>query len=140
MTEMGRWTQYPDYKDSGIEWLGEIPKHWDISALKRSVALVNVKVEGNCEGLRYIGMENVESHTGKLLDSDSELVTEGMSSAFEPTDVLFGKLRPYLAKAAIPDFAGRCSSELLVLRPEKLTREYLLYGCLSDAFIWISAN
>jgi len=24
---------YPEYKDSGVEWLGEVPGHWDISRL-----------------------------------------------------------------------------------------------------------
>src|SRR5690606_26584965 len=28
---------YPAYKDSGVEWLGEIPEHWAIFSLKRSV-------------------------------------------------------------------------------------------------------
>ena len=30
----GRYKPYPEYKDSGIEWLGEIPAHWPISPLK----------------------------------------------------------------------------------------------------------
>ena len=29
---------YPEYKDSGIEWLGEIPKHWEI--LKQNVLIL----------------------------------------------------------------------------------------------------
>lgn len=27
--------RYPEYKDSGVEWLGEVPGHWDVTALKR---------------------------------------------------------------------------------------------------------
>lgn len=27
--------RYPNYKDSGVEWLGEVPGHWDVTALKR---------------------------------------------------------------------------------------------------------
>ncbi|RJQ30093.1 MAG: restriction endonuclease subunit S [Peptococcaceae bacterium] len=30
-----KWRQYPAYKDSGIEWLGEIPEHWEVKQLKR---------------------------------------------------------------------------------------------------------
>jgi type I restriction enzyme S subunit len=30
-----RWKTYPDYKDSGVEWLGEIPAHWDVNKFKR---------------------------------------------------------------------------------------------------------
>lgn len=25
---------YPKYKDSGIEWIGDIPEHWDIKRIK----------------------------------------------------------------------------------------------------------
>lgn len=31
---MAKYQQYEEYKDSGIEWLGEIPKGWDVSKLK----------------------------------------------------------------------------------------------------------
>jgi type I restriction enzyme S subunit len=31
--------RYPDYKDSGVEWLGEVPEHWEISPLKRWIRM-----------------------------------------------------------------------------------------------------
>lgn len=34
---MAKYQQYAEYKDSGVEWLGEIPSHWEISSLKRCV-------------------------------------------------------------------------------------------------------
>jgi type I restriction enzyme, S subunit len=30
----GRWQPYPAYKPSGVEWLGDIPAHWDFQRLK----------------------------------------------------------------------------------------------------------
>lgn len=27
--------KYPKYKDSGVEWLGEVPEHWDVTLTKR---------------------------------------------------------------------------------------------------------
>jgi type I restriction enzyme, S subunit len=32
----GKWKPYPAYKDSGVEWLGEIPEHWGVERLKYS--------------------------------------------------------------------------------------------------------
>jgi len=29
-TKIRRFKTYPAYKDSGIEWLGEIPAHWSL--------------------------------------------------------------------------------------------------------------
>lgn len=37
---------------------------------------------------------------------------------FKNGDVLFGKLRPYLAKVLVPDFGGVCSGEFLTLIPK----------------------
>lgn len=38
MNQLGKYQPYPDYKDSGVEWLGEVPTHWFLHALKRSVS------------------------------------------------------------------------------------------------------
>lgn len=51
-------------------------------------------------------------------------------------DVLFGKLRPYLAKAYIPTEDSICSPEFIVLRPNSLiNNRFLLYFLLSRYFI-----
>lgn len=36
-----RFGRYPEYRDSGVEWLGEIPAHWDVTRLKRISKIVN---------------------------------------------------------------------------------------------------
>jgi hypothetical protein len=33
-TKLRRLKSYPAYKDSGVEWLGEIPAHWEVKRLK----------------------------------------------------------------------------------------------------------
>lgn len=33
-----RWARYPAYKDSEVEWLGEIPSHWEVGRLKKTVS------------------------------------------------------------------------------------------------------
>ena len=38
-TPPGKWKPYPAYKDSGVEWLGDVPEHWDVLPLKRVVHL-----------------------------------------------------------------------------------------------------
>ena len=54
---------------------------------------------------------------------------------FECGDVLFGKLRPYLAKAWIAEFSGKCTTELLALKPRLLDPRFLLYVLLSRDFV-----
>jgi type I restriction enzyme S subunit len=95
-----------------------------------------VKVEADEDNpLLYIGLEHVESWTGRLLPLDEELVPTGISNYFKSGDTLFGKLRPYLAKACNVEFDGLCSSELLVLRGNNYEPRFLLYQLLSQDFI-----
>ena len=131
-----RRRRYPSYRDSGVEWLGEIPEHWDVVALRRSVRRSDRKIEAeNAGGMPYVGLEHVESWTGRLMPLDDQKTPESLSNAFTAGDVLFGKLRPYLAKAFCANFDGLCSTEFLVLKPLGYQQQYLLYLLLSDSFI-----
>ncbi len=38
---MSHYKPYPAYKDSGTEWIGEVPEHWNIMAFKRLVSICN---------------------------------------------------------------------------------------------------
>lgn len=120
-------------KESGVPWLGEIPEHWGVSRLKFICGLITQKASHESK-LPYIGMECVESWTGKAFESDGYKPT-GETLMFDSRHVLFGKLRPYLAKAFCPQYSGRCSGEFLVLEPHTLNKEYLLFNLLNPAFI-----
>jgi type I restriction enzyme S subunit len=121
-------------KDSGVEWIGEIPEGWEVKRLKFTSKLVSEKVSSKESQLEYIGMENIESWTGKFIPSDSE--TEGLANYFGHGDVLFGKLRPYLAKVYLAEKEGICSTEFLIYRTDKtIFNWYLKLIMLSFEFI-----
>ncbi len=131
-----RYPVYPEYKESGVQWLGQVPEHWEVKRLKKAAHLNDRKVEADEESpVPYIGMENIESWTGKLLPIDRDIVPSGVANRFTAKNTLFGKLRPYLGKAYNPDFDGLCSTELLVIESEGFDRRALLYWLLTDGFI-----
>src|SRR5260370_11205937 len=37
---IGKWKAYPAYKDSGVEWLGEIPEHWKMMRVRDVTRLI----------------------------------------------------------------------------------------------------
>ena len=67
----------------------------------------------------YLGLERLAS--GRLVPIGGGLSSNVRStaSAFQPGDVLYGKLRPYLDKAVLAKEAGVCTTELLVLRAKE---------------------
>jgi type I restriction enzyme S subunit len=124
--------------------MNEAPSNLRTLKLKYAVELRRTRVEGTDSDLPYVGLENIKGGTGRLVRPattepiESDLLSTGgdsLSALFEEGDLLFGKLRPYLAKAWIAEFKGRCSTELLVLRPEKIDSRFGLYVILSQQFI-----
>lgn len=136
-----RFKRYPTYKDSGVGCLGEIPAHWEVKRLKYVAPVRNSKLEAKPDDMCYVGLENVVPWTGNLLlDTQPESV-ESVVGTFRAGDVLFGKLRPYLAKAASPDFDGVCTTEILALSPTSgWLQRYLMYFLLNAPYVrWIDA-
>ena len=121
-----------EMKDSGIEWIGEIPSNWDINKMKY-VTRVNESKYDFIAGETYIGLENVVSFEG-VLNGHGKLATNSRESYFEKGNILYSKLRPYLAKAFIADFSGACSGEFIVFSEFKGNKRYLLYWLISQTF------
>ncbi|WP_304343988.1 restriction endonuclease subunit S [Chryseobacterium koreense] len=120
-------------KDSGIEWLGEIPEHWEVKRFKYFFRLITEKKEND---LLKIGLENIESKTGKFIKTDAEF--EGQGISFKLKDILFGKLRPYLAKVWLSEFDGQAVGDFYVFRAkENVLPEFAKYRILDSSFIEI---
>ena len=80
--------------------------------------------------LPFVGVEHVVAGNGVIdFDSDSRVGSQKSAAfRFDARHVLYGKLRPYLNKVATPDFAGKCSTELIPLLPrEDVDRNYLAH-------------
>ena len=134
--DKSRWPAYPAYKPSGLPWLGDIPAHWQTRRMKFVAPVSTIKLAEKPADVTYIGLEHIESGTGRLLlDAPVEQVDSAVG-VFRKSDVLFGKLRPYLAKVVYADFDGVCTSELLTLQPiPEADGKFLFYLLLSDGFI-----
>ena len=103
---------YPTYKQTNLEWVESLPEHWLIKPLKRNVELLTEKKDSN----EYpVGLENIEGWTGRFIESESDFQGEGVD--FQANDILFGKLRPYLAKVWLADRKGEAVGDFHVLRP-----------------------
>jgi type I restriction enzyme S subunit len=129
---------YPTYsKQSPTRWreTGNIPSKWEARRLKFAVTLRNVKIEAEGTDLEYMGLEHIESWTGKRIE-DEAAASEGIATCFVKDDVLFGKLRPYLAKVFLAEKEGMATTEALVMVSDAvLVPAFLKYLLISDKFI-----
>ena len=124
---MSHYKPYPAYKDSGVEWIGPVPEHWEVAPMKRAASLRNERRNDSPDGWTYIGLEDVEPESGKYAPTEgaSRQTEDSMVGVHRAGDVLYGKLRPYLRKAIVADQDGLCSTEFLVLSPRRSTAPWL---------------
>jgi len=120
-------------KESGIDWIGQIPQEWEMSKIRYLVTTRSEKRITD-SSVPYIGLENIESQTGKFVKTGIQ-VDKSENIVVEIGDVLFGKLRPYLRKYWRATFTSTASSEFLVFQSSELDMNFLYYAIQSDSFI-----
>jgi len=123
-------------KFSGIDWLGDIPENWEVKRLNYLISNIVDKATNSQKSDFIVALENIEGWTGNFLLPDDQKMPEGDLKRFSKGDVLFGKLRPYLAKVFLAEQNGLCVGEALVFRTKrKLLNKFLAYRILTKDFI-----
>ena len=134
---MAKYQKYSEYKESGVEWLGDIPSHWTATVLKRYARITDgshhsPKIES--EGFPFVSVTDVGINNinfvdaKKIAESDySRLVKEGCKPAVN--DVLLTKDgtigRACIVTAEMPDFV--ILSSLGLITPSKAVSSQFLY-------------
>jgi len=95
--------------------------------------------------LPYVGLDDIEKEVGRFTRGFKRKPETMLATKFRftPKHILYGKLRPYLNKVALPNFDGVCTTEILpILVNEKLVdRGYFHALLLAPEFVkWASAN
>ncbi|AWE97786.1 restriction endonuclease subunit S [Pseudomonas aeruginosa] len=125
---MSHYKPYPAYKDSGVEWLGQVPEHWQVKRL-RFAAMLNPPIRPDlladlaCE-VSFLPMEAIGEDGSLNLEQNRPVqdVRNGYSY-FEDGDVAFAKVTPCFenGKGALMQglqyAAGFGTTELTVMRP-----------------------
>ena len=129
---------YPHYKSSGVEWLGDVPTHWEVRRLKRVASLNPSKTESRPfltadTPVTFLPMERVGTD-GKI---DEEVVPASSVwngfTYFRRSDVLVAKITPCFenGKGACLDSLsteiGFGSTEFHVLRSSPSVLSQFLY-------------
>ncbi len=120
--------------DSGIEWIGQIPKDWKIKHLKYLCSTRNEKYSLNKGDLDYFALENIKSWSCKYVNTENKYDLEGSNLCYK-NDIVFGKLRPYLAKVYLVDYNRCCSSEFAIFYDFVGDARYYKYLFVSCGFV-----
>lgn len=139
-----QYAPYPTYKDTNVEWLGEIPAHWNLLALKYA-AYINAEVLPETTApdyeLQYVDISNVDSQ-GNVIEVQPVYFENAPSRArrrVKDGDTIISTVRTYLKAVAYiknPPENLIVSTGFAVLSPKpKILPEYLRWLVLSEQFI-----
>lgn len=123
--------RYPEYKDSGVTWLGQVPEHWTVQPLfgvvpERYESNVGM-VEDNLLSLSYgrIVRKNIESNDGLLPESfETYQIVRPNDIVFRLTDLQNDKRS---LRTAIVEEKGIITSAYVAAKPTGIHARYLNY-------------
>lgn len=124
-------------KDSGIEWIGMIPEHWEVKKFGYIATVKSNLVHPNEYGdYPQVSSENIEKSTGRLLEcktvKDIGVISD--NHLFFKGQILYSKIRPALNKACIAPYDGLCSADIYPIETKENT-EFVLFSILSESFL-----
>ena len=132
-----------EMKDSGIEWIGEIPNDWDVSKIKfvadfePTCNFENVSPE---DRIAYAPMECIKQGFYEARDAQYEELSHSLTP-FQNGDIVMAKVTPCFENGNIaimnelPSGIGLGSSELFVFRTKNIVAKYLFYWLQNSDFI-----
>ena len=145
---MSHFKPYPKYKPSGVEWLGDVPEHWEVKRLKFLTSCNNDVLPETMPDdyeMQYVDIGNVEQGSvrfqkpmtfGKAPSRARRKVRDG--------DVIISTVRTYLRAMSVvhnPPDNLIVSTGFAVIRASKIDRHFLAFALESDAFIeWVVAE
>ena len=142
-----KWRPYPKYKPSGVEWLGDVPEHWEVKRGRfcmyvnpRSKKLPLLDLE---DEVSFVPMEAIGEYGGvHLIEQTRSIADIGSGyTEFDDGDVIVAKITPCFENgkgalaAALKNGAAFGTTEIHVLRARQgLDNRLLFYLTISTPF------
>ncbi|WP_051530382.1 restriction endonuclease subunit S [Halomonas halodenitrificans] len=122
--------QYPEYKDSGVEWLGEVPAHWDVTPVRAFVEEQTAKnVSGDEENyLSLMANVGVIPYAEKGDVGNKKPDDLSKCKKVDIGDLVINSMNYGIGSYGLSGLKGVCSPVYIVLRPleEKVLPRYAL--------------
>ena len=113
---------YPDYKDSAVPWLGEVPEHWDVVPSRAVFAEAKEREHPEEQMLSVTITKGVIRQQALLADSSKKDSSNQDKSAYKlvlPGEIAYNKMRAWQGAIGVSDYRGIVSPAYVVQRPRE---------------------
>ena len=114
---MAKYKAYPEYKDSGVEWLGDIPGHWKTISISRLFS--RIKRTGYTEKELLSVYRDYGVIPKSSRDDNNNKPSEDLSpyQLVQPNDLVMNKMKAWQGSIAISEHEGIVSPAYFVYQP-----------------------
>ena len=129
---------YPTYKPSGVEWIGDVPAHWEVLPNRAIFVEVNERGYPQAEMLSVTIAEGVIRQRTLLEDrsrKDASRLDRSAYKLVQPGDIAYNKMRAWQGAIGMSEYLGIVSPAYIVQRPrDGANARYLHYLLRTPAF------
>jgi len=145
-TIVSKIKRYNTYKDSGVEWLGEIPEHWEVKRLKFIFEEIQTGSTPSTSNQKFYG-GNIDWYTPKDLDNDELIfaekklnqlaIKEGEVKFFPEDSILIVGIGATAGKTSYLINKGTFNQQITGFHSHKVNNKYFFYlfFSLSDVML-----
>lgn len=137
---MAKYEKYAEYQDSGIEWLGEIPTHWEVIPVGRLFTRLKRTGFPTQELLSVYRDYGVIPKSSRDDNNNKPSDDLGQYQLVKPNDLVMNKMKAWQGSIAISDYEGIVSPAYFVYQPlkslfEKAFPKYVHYLLRNPRYI-----
>ncbi|MCG6037274.1 restriction endonuclease subunit S [Acinetobacter baumannii] len=116
---MAKYQKYVEYKDSGVDWLGEIPSHWEIIPVGRLFTRLKRTGFPTKELLSVYRDYGVIPKSSRDDNNNKPSDDLGQYQLVQPNDLVMNKMKAWQGSIAISEYEGIVSPAYFVYEPLK---------------------
>ena len=110
---------YNEYKNTGVEWLGKLPAHWDVFPLKAGFNLMKRSPPEDCGVVTAFRDGEVTLRSNRRMDGFTEAFQEIGYQGVEPNDLVIHAMDAFAGAIGVSDSKGKSTPVYSVCEPKK---------------------
>ena len=129
--------RYSEYKDSGVQWIGEMPSHWESKQLRSFLTLFTDKGHGDAQLLSVTREQGVVERDKEDKEENHNFVPEDLSGYkyLEKGDFAINKMKAWQGSYAVSDYNGIVSPAYFTCKLRGVNRTFFSRAIRSMAYV-----
>ena len=129
--------RYQEYKPSNVQWIGDIPKHWEDKQLRSFLFLFTVKGHGDAQLLSVTREQGVIERDKDNKEENHNFIPEDLSGYkyIEKGDFAINKMKAWQGSYAVSEFNGIVSPAYFTCKLRGVNKDFFSVAIRSKAYV-----